>query len=169
MAADQGLINGYPDDTYRPDAPITRAEAMTIINRLLERHPHKDRLLRDMIEWPDNMNTGVWYYADVQEATNSHEYTMSGGYETWTELLPVRDWAAYETAWSTAYSARGGEVIGSDRYQSGNVNGNANDNGDNGNKEPAPNDNGDNGNNVPAPSNNDNANANGGKMSNNKN
>ncbi len=141
MAADQGLINGYPDDTYRPDAAITRAEAMTIINRLLERHPHKDYLLDDMIQWPDNMNTGIWYYADVQEATNSHDYVMSGGHEVWKALLPVRDWAAFENEWSTAYSAYNpGDVISEEQYR---IN-KENDNGANNNNQPA-----DNGNNDP--------------------
>ena len=120
LAAEKGLIVGYPDNTFRPDAPITRAEAMTIINRLLERHPHKDRLLQNMIRWPDNMNTNAWYYAEVQEATNSHIYVLEGdGYESWQELLPVRDWAAFEKAWSTAYSAPNpGDVVNGDLYES---------------------------------------------------
>jgi len=112
------LINGYPDNTFRPDQKITRAEAMTIVNRVLERHPHEDHLLEDMIEWPDNMDTDAWYYADVQEATNSHEFykTEIKGedeeYEVWTELLPVRDWAALEREWSQANSSKNpGEVV----------------------------------------------------------
>ena len=114
-ALEQGLITGYPDGTFRPDQPITRAEAMTIVNRVLKRAPHKDHLLpeRDMIVWPDNMDKTVWYYADVQEATNSHEYTMSGEYENWERELPVRDWVAFEKMWSNAHSASNpGEVIG---------------------------------------------------------
>ena len=111
----QGLITGYPDGTFRPDEPITRAEAMTIMNRVLKRAPHKDHLLseRYMITFTDNMDTTKWYYADVQEATNSHTYRMSGGYEEWEEILPIRDWAAFETMWSNANSAKNpGEVIG---------------------------------------------------------
>ena len=116
-AATQGLIKGYPDGTFRPDAPITRAEAMTIINRVLDRHPDKDHLLESMIVWPDNMDTTVWYYADVQEATNSHDYKMHSEkddlYEIWQTLLPVRDWAAFEKAWSNSHAASNpGEVIG---------------------------------------------------------
>jgi S-layer homology domain. len=114
-ALEQGLITGYPDGTFRPDQPITRAEAMTIVNRVLKRAPHKDHLLpeRDMITWPDNMDKTVWYYADVQEATNSHEYTMNGEYENWERELPVRDWEAFEKMWSNAHSASNpGEVIG---------------------------------------------------------
>ena len=115
-AQNEGLIMGYPDGTFHPDQPITRAEAMTIFNRVLKRAPHKDHLLANMIQWPDNMNKAVWYYADVQEATNSHTYTMSdtttSAHEIWQKLLPVRDWAAFEKAWSTAHSASNpGEVV----------------------------------------------------------
>ena len=114
-AANEGIINGYEDGTFRPDQPITRAEAMTIVNRVLERHPDKDHLLADMIQWPDNMDTEKWYYADVQEATNSHDYDMKGTeaepYEVWSKMLPVRDWVAFEKEWSDANSAQGGEVV----------------------------------------------------------
>jgi hypothetical protein len=102
-AAAQGLINGYPDGTFRPDAPITRAEAMAIVNRVLGRHADKDHLLANMITFVDNMDTNMWYYADVQEATNSHDYQMTQhDYEIWMAILPVRDWAAFEKAWSNA-------------------------------------------------------------------
>lgn len=115
MAAEKGLIKGYPDGSFRPDEPITRAEAITIINRLLERHPHKDKLLDGMIVWPDNADDSAWYYAEVQEATNSHAYEMEDGVERWTELLPVRDWAAFEKEWSTAFSAGNpGDVVSED-------------------------------------------------------
>ncbi|MBQ2926297.1 MAG: S-layer homology domain-containing protein, partial [Ruminiclostridium sp.] len=114
-AAKEGIINGYEDGSFRPDQPITRAEAMTIVNRVLERHPDKDHLLKDMIQWPDNMDTDKWYYADVQEATNSHDYDMKGTeaepYEVWSKMLPVRDWVAFEKEWSDANSAQGGEVV----------------------------------------------------------
>ena len=108
------LINGYPDGTFRPDQKITRAEAMAIVNRVLKRAPEKDHLLKDMIEWPDNLNTAAWYYADVQEATNSHKFHMDKEeeYEIWTELLPVRDWVALEQEWSKANSSKNpGEVV----------------------------------------------------------
>jgi hypothetical protein len=113
------LVKGYTDGTFRPDNDITRAEAITIINRVLERAPHKDYLLDDMITWPDNTDTAKWYYADVQEATNSHnydpKYDKDGNvYEIWTELRPVRDWAALERAWSEANSSESpGEVVSS--------------------------------------------------------
>ncbi len=91
-----GFINGYPDGTFKPDQAITRAETMKIVNATLERAAHKDYLLDDMIKWPDNADTNEWYYADVQEATNSHNYSKNTSYEVWTELRAVRDWAALE-------------------------------------------------------------------------
>lgn len=109
------IINGYPDGTYRPANPITRAEAMTIVNNTLRRSPCNEGMLpeKDMITWPDNMNRSMWYYAAVQEATNSHDYQyFDNGKENWTEELPVRDWAAFERAWSDANSAYNpGEVV----------------------------------------------------------
>ena len=96
-AAAAGWINGYADGTFRPNAYITRAEAVTLINRMLDRAPDANHLLADMVRWPDNPET-AWYYADIQEATNSHDYTRAGtgNYEVWTELLANRDWAALE-------------------------------------------------------------------------
>ena len=116
-AVEMGLIEGYPDGTFRPDASITRAEACTIVNRTLGRAPHEDHLLpeEEMITWPDNLY-GAWYYADMQEATNSHDYDWttedSERVEDWTEKLPERDWDALEEIWSEANDAPGGEVIG---------------------------------------------------------
>ena len=110
-AAAAGWINGYADGTFRPNAYITRAEAVTLINRMLDRAPDANHLLADMVRWPDNPET-AWYYADIQEATNSHDYTRAGtgNYEVWTELLANRDWAALEEIWSQANDAPGGEV-----------------------------------------------------------
>lgn len=114
-AARVGLIEGFNDGTFRPHTNITRAQACVIVNRALGRAPDEDRLLDEdeMITWPDN-NPDDWFYADMQEATNSHDYTwttVSGDkVENWTDKLPQRDWAALEHAWSTAHSAPGGEV-----------------------------------------------------------
>ena len=94
-----GIVEGYGDGTFHPDQAVTRAEAMKIVNRTLERAPHKDYLLDSMIKWPDNADTEKWYYAEVQEATNSHDYDMEGDHEKWTALLPMRDWAALELTW----------------------------------------------------------------------
>lgn len=119
LAAVKDLVQGTPDGTFQPDREITRAEAMTIVNRVLERKPVAEHLLDNMIVWPDNMNTAAWYYADVQEATNSHSYVLryneeNKAYEIWTVLLPVRDWAALERIWSEANSASNpGEVVSS--------------------------------------------------------
>ncbi|WP_302658939.1 S-layer homology domain-containing protein [uncultured Dysosmobacter sp.] len=113
-----GLIQGFADGTFRPNVNITRAQACVIVNRALNRKPATERLLptAKMINWPD-CTPSDWYYADMQEATNSHDYSWlaSGGdakaMEKWTAKLPQRDWAAFEHAWSTAHSAPGGEVI----------------------------------------------------------
>ena len=88
IAANNGWIMGYPDGTFRPNQTITRAEAMALINRVLARIPEGPQdLLDDMKTWPDNMNTGKWYYIPVQEATNSHDYERkANGSEKWTAL-----------------------------------------------------------------------------------
>ena len=87
VCAKMGWINGYPDGSFRPDATITRAEMMAMINRALDRTPKSvSDLLPGMKTWSDNANTGAWYYLDVQEATNSHTYTKSGTHETWKKL-----------------------------------------------------------------------------------
>ena len=115
-AANAGIVDGYPDGTFQPQQLITRAEAMTMVNRTIDRHPDADHLLEDMITWPDNLET-AWYYEQVQEATNSHAYTMNTDdeqnlYEIWTELLPNRDWSELEKAWSDANDGAGsGEVV----------------------------------------------------------
>ena len=91
-------IKGYPDGTFKPDQNITRAEAMTVINRVLERKPESPAdLLTNMNKWTDNLDTSKWYYLDVQEATNSHGYTRKTfNYELWRQMLPDPDWSRYE-------------------------------------------------------------------------
>ena len=87
VCAKMGWINGYPDGSFRPDATITRAEMMAMINHALDRTPKSiSDLLSGMKTWSDNANTGAWYYLDVQEATNSHTYMKSGTHETWKKL-----------------------------------------------------------------------------------
>ncbi|MDR4039053.1 MAG: S-layer homology domain-containing protein [Evtepia sp.] len=118
QAAENGFIEGYPDGTFGPDKYITRAEAVTLVNRTLDRHPDPDHFLEDMLVWPDNLDTEAWYYADMQEATNSHEYQMKkdaqgNEYEVWTKILPIRDWEALEKEWSDANSSENpGDVAG---------------------------------------------------------
>ena len=111
-AADIGWITGYEDGTFRPDQYITRAEAMTLINRLLYRLVDEDGLHDDMVRWIDN-NPGTWYYANVQEATNSHYYTRIdiGYYETWTSIREPRDWEALEKAMSEVGDAGSEESV----------------------------------------------------------
>jgi len=96
-AAAFGWISGYPDGTFRPDARITRAEAMTMINRVLCRMPQsKSDLLDSMVTWPDNKPSD-WHYLAVQEATNSHDFDRKGEVgESWTKLTSVPDWKRYQ-------------------------------------------------------------------------
>ena len=100
IAANKGWINGYPDGTFRPNQYITRAEAMTLINRVLNRLPENSSdLLDSMIKWPDNSDASAWYYLAVQEATNSHAYSdksKDDKYEKWTTIRETRDWTELE-------------------------------------------------------------------------
>ena len=92
-ASNNGWITGYPDGTFRPDNKITRAEAMTLVNRVLKRLPETEEDLHDdMIKWSDNSDVSQWFYLDVQEATNSHYYqTKENQFEKWTKLRETRD------------------------------------------------------------------------------
>lgn len=96
-AAELGWIKGFEDGTFRPDTYITRAQAMTMINRVLNRIPEDESdLLPGMNVWPD-CNPGDWFYLAIQEATNSHDYRHKAGcYETWTRLTKDPDWTRYE-------------------------------------------------------------------------
>ena len=100
IAANKGWINGYPDGTFRPNQYITRAEAMTLVNRVLNRLPENSSdLLDSMIKWPDNSDVSAWYYLAVQEATNSHAYSdksKDDKYEKWTTIRDARDWTELE-------------------------------------------------------------------------
>ncbi len=103
-AAEAGWVNG-DNGRFRPDDYISRAEVMTIVNRMLNRVPDADHMLPEMKTWSDNPKT-AWYYEAVQEATNEHAYEwIDENVENWTELLTVRDWAALEKEWATEYSA----------------------------------------------------------------
>ena len=92
-----GWIKGFEDGTFRPDAYITRAQAMTMINRVLNRIPEDESdLLPGMNVWPD-CRPGDWFYLAIQEATNSHDYRRkAGSHETWTDLNANPDWTRYE-------------------------------------------------------------------------
>ena len=94
-----GIIKGYEDGSFKPDQKITRAETMTLVNRVLKRLPEtKDDLHKDMKTWPDNQNESAWFYLAVQEATNSHYQKLKkdGTHETWESMRETRDWAALE-------------------------------------------------------------------------
>ena len=98
QAAVKGWVEGQPDGSFAPDRSISRAEAMTLVNRVLGRLPETaDDLLDGMITWPDNP-PDAWYYLAVQEATNSHDYERKADtvHETWTGLQPAGNWAQYQ-------------------------------------------------------------------------
>ncbi len=99
IAANHGWIKGYEDGSFKPDQKITRAETMTLVNRVLKRLPEtKDDLHKDMKTWPDNQKESAWFYLAVQEATNSHYQKLKkdGTHETWESMRETRDWAALE-------------------------------------------------------------------------
>lgn len=91
-------IVGFEDGSFGPEKSITRAEVAVFLNRMLKRHPGSvEDLLPDMIIWPDNMNQNSWYYLDIQEATNSHNFLMKNAlHEQWTEIREPRDWTIFE-------------------------------------------------------------------------
>lgn len=102
-AAQKGWIQGYEDGTFRPDQYITRAEAMTLVNNVLDRRTRTADMLVEMMHWQDNP-AGTWYYEAVQEATNGHDYDRENptAYEKWTKMQQPRDWALLEREWSVA-------------------------------------------------------------------
>ena len=109
LAQHLGWVNGYPDGSFKPNKAITRAESMTLINRVLEREVKAGDMLAGMRTWPDNPKT-KWYYEAVQEATNSHTFerldtqvpNQSFNYEKWLKLVEDPDWKELERTWSTA-------------------------------------------------------------------
>lgn len=110
LAYELGWAQGY-EGSYRPEDDMTRAEVMTMVNRIMEREVEADDMLDDMIFWPDNLPE-AWYYEAVQEATNSHTYKRTNKkvpnldfyYEEWKKLIENPDWAALERSWSDANS-----------------------------------------------------------------
>ena len=99
IAYNNGWITGYPDGTFGPQRDITRAETMTLVNRVPNRQPEtEDDLLPNMTVWTDNASPKAWYYLAIQEATNSHYYKFktNSKYEKWTELRETRDWTQLE-------------------------------------------------------------------------
>ncbi|MBE6991396.1 MAG: S-layer homology domain-containing protein [Ruminococcaceae bacterium] len=118
-AAAIGWVKGYSDGTFKPDQQITRAEAMTLINRVLERAVKEDGMEDNMVAWPDN-TPDAWYYEDVQEATNSHYYVRAKNqpvegynfnYEVWRGIMEPRDWTELEKSWAAAAAASDAAVI----------------------------------------------------------
>lgn len=104
--SEYGFVEGYEDGTFRPQDELRRCEAATIMNRVLDRHATLGGLSPDMKQWQDNMDTSAWYYLDMQEASNSHEYSLNTGHEVWTEWLSGPQWGNLEKQWSEKNAVR---------------------------------------------------------------
>ncbi len=111
-AAGIGWLKGYPDGSFKPDQYTTRAEFITVVNRILHREPENLAALHAaMNTWSDNMNQHAWYYLAIQEASNSHNHktveklvpNFGFKYEVWTQLTPNRDWTQLEKEWSSLH------------------------------------------------------------------
>ena len=97
-AAALGWVQGYQDGSYRPNNSITRAQVVTMINRVLCRMPEENAdLLKGMTSFTDCAE-GDWCYLAIQEATNSHDYKTKSGsiHEKWTDLNTAPDWSKFE-------------------------------------------------------------------------
>ena len=104
-AAVNGWVRGYPDGTFRPDAPITRAEAAAMVNRIQGRLQERtEDLLLDMLTWPDNARENAWYYFYIQSATNSYTFQWRGLFENWITIIEPREWWRLERPDSTPQS-----------------------------------------------------------------
>ncbi len=97
-AVARNWVSGYPDNTFRPDQYITRAETMAVINRILGRGVSVEGLNDIYLNWPDNQDPNEWYYCEVLEAANSHNYVGARPNEVWTgkAVVPYYDIEHYE-------------------------------------------------------------------------
>jgi uncharacterized repeat protein (TIGR02543 family) len=85
-AVEKGWVNGYPDNTFKPNQYITRAEFVTLVNNVLERRVHKEDILPEAKQFPD-LEIESWYYEAMQEAINSHYYNRKADtYEEWLQI-----------------------------------------------------------------------------------
>ncbi len=87
-ACANGYVDGYPDGTLRPDKTITRAEAVTIVNRMLERIPDKeyiDNNLDKLIDFVDVRDNKYWAYYEIFEAANTHYVRFVNDFAKWVD------------------------------------------------------------------------------------
>lgn len=83
-----GWIEGYEDDTFRPDENIRRGEAATIVNRMLGRQADEEYIdshSQELASFVD-LSQDHWAYYHIMEAINSHDYEKKNGQESWTGL-----------------------------------------------------------------------------------
>ena len=110
-SAARNWVVGYPDGTFRPDQNITRAETVTMVNRILRRAVNEDGLLDAHVDWIDNYGNS-WYYLEMLESGNYHAYNLIGqkvpgqeyNYGNWSALFDLIDWKAQEQTWIQLYS-----------------------------------------------------------------
>ncbi len=87
-AAQQGWISGYPEGTFLPEHPITRTEAVKVMNRLLRRAPDVQAIQQGTFSMPfGDVPQNFWGYAEIMEAAVAHQYEKKGEAETWTEIV----------------------------------------------------------------------------------
>ena len=90
LAASNGWISGYPDNTFRPEQAITRAEVTSITNRMLNRYADLDWINahNDAVIHFSDVSAGDWFFEPVMEATMGHDFTRDkdGKTEHWTGL-----------------------------------------------------------------------------------
>ncbi|MEK3832840.1 MULTISPECIES: S-layer homology domain-containing protein [unclassified Paenibacillus] len=67
-----GLLKGYPDGSFKPNAYLTRAEAVVIVNQMFDRGPLHGA---DAVKFPD-VSKNHWAYLDIQEAVIDHQYRI---------------------------------------------------------------------------------------------
>lgn len=90
-AAGRGWITGYGDGTFRPGAPISRAEAPTMVNRMLKRQGDLAYIQEHggALRTFSDLTADCWAYCDIMEAANVHLYRREENEaERWTELWP---------------------------------------------------------------------------------
>lgn len=125
-AAQKGWVSGFEDGTFRPGDRITRAEAVTILNKLLGRVPDTD-----ILEKPDAKNfydvfQNHWAYGNILEAATTHSYYHDSTGERW--LGYDRDLEETRSGWikdgnsryyidaATRKALRGEQVIDGQKY-----------------------------------------------------
>ena len=92
-AAEHGWVNGYSNGYFGPNDLITRAQVMTLMNHMLGREADKEYInanVSKLHDFSDLHDSSAWYYYDVVEATNGHDYDKLTTGEVWTGLRAIQ-------------------------------------------------------------------------------